>query len=74
MMENAGFTIPTAWLILAGGIMILLITPSLAQKKPEEKGGAQPAKSKRDQILETRMKELDNLILIYERGHITKEA
>jgi len=73
MMQNAGFTIPTAWMVLAAGMFILLVTPSLAQKKNEEKTGPQPAKSKRDQILETRMKELDNLILIYERGHITKE-
>ncbi|MDD1730215.1 MAG: hypothetical protein LUQ50_14245 [Methanospirillum sp.] len=73
MMQNAGFTIPTAWMILAGGIFILLITPSLAQKKQDEKPGNQPVKTTRDQILENRMRELDNLILIYERGHISKE-
>jgi hypothetical protein len=73
MMQNAGFSIPTAWIILAGGIFILLITPNLVQKKTDDNVGNQPAKSKRDQILETRMKELDNLILIYERGHISKE-
>jgi|GEM_PF-1267988 len=73
MMQNAGFSIPTAWMVLAAGMFILLVTPSLAQKKNEERNESQPARSKRDQILENRMKELDNLILIYERGHITKE-
>jgi hypothetical protein len=73
VMQNAGFTIPTAWIVLAGGIFILCITPSLVQKKEEENKGTQPTKTKRDQILENRMKELDNLILIYEKGHITKE-
>ena len=70
---KCGFTIPTAWIVLAGGIFILCITPSLVQKKEEENKGTQPTKTKRDQILENRMKELDNLILIYEKGHITKE-
>lgn len=73
MMQNVGFSIPTGWMILAAGIFILLITPNLAQKKPEDEKENQPVKSSRDQILENRMKELDNLILIYERGHITKE-
>ncbi|MFH0968797.1 MAG: hypothetical protein V1862_14055 [Methanobacteriota archaeon] len=70
MMQNAGFSIPTSWIILAAGIGILLITPNLAEQKPEEK---QPVQKNRDQILENRMTELDNLITIYERGHINKE-
>lgn len=70
IMENAGFTIPAGWMILAAGIGILVITPSFVQKKTEEQG---PVQSASDQNLENRMKELENLILIYERGHITKE-
>ena len=70
MMQSTGFSIPPGWIVLAAGIFILLITPNLAQQKQEEK---QPVQMTRDQILENRMKELDNLILIYERGHITKE-
>lgn len=70
MMENAGFSIPVGWMILAAGIFILVITPNLAQQKQTEKPAVQVT---RDQILETRMEELDNLISIYERGHITRE-
>jgi len=70
MMQSTGFSIPTGWMVLAAGIGLLLVTPNLAQQKPEEK---QPAQQTRDQILDNRMKELDNLIMIYERGHITKE-
>ena len=70
MMENAGFSIPIGWIVLAAGIGILLAAPNLAQQKKEViPQGKQP----RDKILENRMKELDNLITIYERGHITKE-
>lgn len=70
MMESAGLSIPTGWMVLAAGIGILMITPNLAQQNTEEKT---PVKSTHDQILENRMKELDNLIIIYERGHITKD-
>lgn len=70
MMENTGFSIPTAWMVLSAGIFLLIITPNFARQKQAEQ---QPAQVTRDQILENRMKELDNLIMIYERGHITKE-
>lgn len=70
MMESTGFSVPTGWMVLAAGIFILLITPTLAQSKP---GDQPPVKETRDQILENRMKELDNLMTIYERGHLSKE-
>lgn len=70
MMENSGFSIPTGWMVIAAGIFILMITPSLVQKQQDEKT---PVTQTRDQILETRMKELDNLIMIYERGHISRD-
>ena len=70
MMQNAGFSISTSWIVLAAGIGILLVTPNLAQQNPEEKS---PVQQTRNQILDTRMKEIENLITIYERGHITKE-
>lgn len=70
MMQSAGFSVPTGWIVLGIGILILIVTPNLAAQKQEEKGAVRIT---RDQILDTRMKELDNLILMYERGHITKE-
>jgi hypothetical protein len=70
MMQDTGFSIPTTWMMLAAGIFILVITPNLAQKEPEE---VKATPKSRDDILEKRMSELDNLITIYERGHITKE-
>jgi hypothetical protein len=70
MMQDAGFSIPAGWIALGIGILLLLITPNLSVPKKEEKGVVQQT---RDTILQTRMKELDNLILMYERGHISKE-
>jgi hypothetical protein len=70
MMDNTGFSIPAGWMLLAAGIGILILTPSLARQKPAEK---QQAGAARDQVPDTRMKEIDNLINIYERGHITRE-
>lgn len=70
MMQDTGFSIPVGWMVLAAGIFVLLITPNLAQQKTKEPETAQKT---RDTILENRMSELDNLITIYERGHITKE-
>lgn len=70
MMESTGLSISTGWMILAAGIFILIITPTLVQSKPGEQS---PVQQTRDQILETRMKELDNLMNIYERGHLSKE-
>ncbi|HWQ66016.1 MAG TPA: hypothetical protein VN372_03995 [Methanospirillum sp.] len=69
MMKSAGFSIPLAWMVLAGGIFLLLITPNMAEQKPS---GQKQIPQKNDS-LESRLKEIDNLILIYERGHITKE-
>jgi hypothetical protein len=74
MMQEAGFSIPTGWIILAAGIFILMITPNLASQKPEDSRPlAEKSATSRDVILDNRMKELDNLIMIYERGHITKD-
>lgn len=70
MMENTGFSIPAGWIILAAGIGILLMTPGLVrQEEPPEKQGTGAGSS----VKAVRMKELENLITMYERGLITRE-
>jgi hypothetical protein len=70
MMQNAGFSIPNTWIILAVGIGLLMIVPNFARSKT---GDTLPVQQTRDQVLDNRLKEVNNLITIYERGHITKE-
>ena len=70
MMQNPSLSIPTGWVLIGAGILILLITPSLKNQKSEEKSDK---KDVDESILHKRLKELDNLIQMYERGHISKE-
>ncbi len=68
MMQNAGFAIPTAWIVLAGGAFLLIFAPQF------EKGGqAQPAPSPREQNLNERVQELDKIIRMYRDGDISKQ-
>ncbi|MDD1725005.1 MAG: hypothetical protein LUQ07_07735 [Methanospirillum sp.] len=68
MMQNTQFSIPTGWIVVGIGALLMIIVPQIEQKTKEQSTG-----SPREVNLRERMQELDKLVRMYKEGDLSKQ-
>lgn len=68
MMQNIRFSIPTAWILISLGALLMVMTPQI-----EAKEGEKTPINPREANLQERIQELDKIVKMYKDGDISKE-